>query len=70
MIIFDRVSFVFSFERSFGKQKLIAIFNSSDKKYNITRKILPGCDNSWTVIAGSFDKKQINPNSFAIFVKM
>ena len=61
---------IFSFERSLGKQKLIAIFNSSNEKYNIKKKILPGCDNSWTVIAGSFDKNQISSNSFAIFRKM
>lgn len=57
---------IFSFIREYNSQKLIALFNSTDKEYYLPKK-LSVSDNDWQLIAGKSDKNTISSNSFAIF---
>jgi len=60
---------VFVFIRELNEEKIIAIFNSSDKKQCVSKETLQGGSNSWDLIAGDFEKNNISPKSFAIFIK-
>ena len=60
---------VFVFMRELNEEKIIAIFNSSDKKRCVSKETLQGGNNSWDLIAGDFEKNNISPKSFAIFIK-
>jgi len=60
---------VFAFIRELDDEKILAIFNSSDKKQCISNEILPEGYNSWNLIAGDFEKNSLAPKSFAIFIK-
>jgi len=60
---------IFAFERELGKQRIIAIFNSSNETQDLPKNIIPGCKLSWKMIAGNVSKNEIKPQSLAIFSK-
>ncbi|MBU0528397.1 glycoside hydrolase family 13 protein [bacterium] len=60
---------IFAFIRELNDEKIVAIFNSSDKTQYLSKKILPGCNKSWNLIAGKFEKHTLKPKGFAIFLK-
>ena len=59
---------VFTFIRQLNKQKIIAIFNSSNNSQFISNEILPVGDISWKLIAGDIESNIVSPKSFAIFI--
>ena len=60
---------VFAFIRELNNEKIIAVFNSSDKVQYLSNEILPSCNNSWNLIAGRFENNSFTPKSFALFIK-
>ncbi|NHZ87423.1 MAG: hypothetical protein GWP19_16410, partial [Planctomycetia bacterium] len=60
---------VFAFTRDLNNEKIIAVFNSSNKTQYLSKKILPGFDNSWKLIFGKLEKDSLISKSFALFIK-
>lgn len=63
----DDLKGIFSFERNLERQKIIAVFNSSNTDYTLPNDIFSGDNNDWKIIAGNSINNILIPNSFVVF---
>ena len=59
---------IFAFVRELDNEKIIAVFNSSNRSQYLSKKILPDCSNSWKLVFGKSEKDSLAPKSFALFI--
>ncbi|NHZ86991.1 MAG: hypothetical protein GWP19_14140, partial [Planctomycetia bacterium] len=59
---------IFAFVRELDNEKIIAVFNSSNRSQYLSKKILPDSRNSWKLIFGELEKDRLAPKSFALFI--
>lgn len=60
---------IFAFIRELDDEKVIAIFNSSDKTQYLSTEMLFNHNDSWKLIAGKFEKNSLAPKSFSLFIE-
>ncbi len=60
---------IFAFIRELDNEKIVGIFNSSNKIQYLSKNILPGCNNSWKLIFSKLENNNLTPKSFALFIK-